>query len=29
MRVELGKDASRVEASFGDEFVRRVGAGGE
>ena len=29
MRVELSKDARRVEACFGDEFIRRVGAGGE
>jgi uncharacterized protein YqiB (DUF1249 family) len=29
MRVELCKDARRVEACFGDEFVRRVCAGGE
>jgi hypothetical protein len=29
MRVELCKDARRVEACFGDEFIRRVGAGGE
>jgi hypothetical protein len=28
MRMELCKDARRVEACFGDEFVRRVGAGG-
>jgi hypothetical protein len=27
--VELCKDARRVEACFGGEFVRRVGAGGE
>jgi hypothetical protein len=29
MRVELCKDARRVEASFGDEFIRRVDAGCE
>ena len=29
MRVELCKDARRVEACFGDEFIWRVGAGGE
>jgi hypothetical protein len=29
MRVELCKDARRVESCFGDEFVRRVGAGGK
>ena len=27
--MELRKDARRVEACFGDEFVRRVCAGGE
>jgi hypothetical protein len=29
IRVELCKDSRRVEACFGDEFVRRVCAGGE
>jgi hypothetical protein len=29
VRVELCKDASRVESCFGDEFARRVGAEGE
>jgi hypothetical protein len=29
MRVELHEDARRVESCFGDEFARRVGAGGK
>jgi hypothetical protein len=29
VRVELCKDAGRVESCFGDEFVRRVSAEGE
>ena len=29
MCMELCKNARRVEACFGDEFIRRVGAGGE
>jgi hypothetical protein len=29
VRVELCKDARRVESCFGDEFVRRVGEEGE
>jgi uncharacterized protein YqiB (DUF1249 family) len=29
MRVELCKDARRVEACFGDEFVKGVSAGGK
>jgi hypothetical protein len=29
VRVELCKDARRVESCFGDEFVRRVSAEGE
>jgi hypothetical protein len=29
VRMELCKDARRVESYLGDEFVRRVGAEGE
>jgi hypothetical protein len=29
VRMELCKDARRVESCFGDEFVRRVNAEGE
>jgi hypothetical protein len=29
MRVELCKNARRIEVCFGDEFARRVRAGGE
>jgi hypothetical protein len=29
VRMELGKDARRVELCFRDEFVRRVSAEGE
>jgi hypothetical protein len=29
VRMELCKDARRVESCFGDEFVKRVGAEGE
>jgi hypothetical protein len=29
VRVELCEDACRVEACFGDEFIRRVNAEGE